>query len=393
MSSMISNISEDVLMEILCKLPVKFIIQCKCVCKPWRTLVTTTRFVKFHLSQANKKSPNLLLASSFHKNFYSLDCETCDECVRLNLDMPPLNRISIVGSCNGLVCLSDDKSYVLLWNPSTREHVIVHYDHLGSSDYRGDRINNNERSTAVMGFGYDSFTEDYKLVKIEYFYDVYGFGTMTEFDRCEVRVSTLGTNSWRLIDDTPSPPCYIGNLFRVAHVNGVLYWVGLRGIGIELSKSIISFDLRTEKFGEVSWPEFEDHSYRDLGLGVLRGSLCVFSYHLEHVDIWVKMDYGLEESWSWTRQFFIARSTKYLEPLVLLKNGEILLQMGYRSLLVYNPRNETVTVPNVRGIPDRFRTSTYVESLTSVASLMGMAGNCVVATISKGEKNEVAGNI
>ncbi|KAF5201765.1 F-box family protein [Thalictrum thalictroides] len=301
--------------------------------------------------------------------------------------MPSFNTISIIGSCNGLVCLSNDKSYVLVWNPSTREYAFV------SPGYCGDGTKNNEHSTAVMGFGYDSVTEDYKLVKIEYFYDAYGFGSMTEFDRCEVRVYTLGTNSWRLIDDTPSPPCYIGNLTRVAHVNGVLYWVGLRGIGIELSKSIISFNLRTEKFGEVSWPEFEDHSYRDLGLGVLQGCLCVFSYHLERVDIWVTKDYDMEESWSWTRQFSIARSTKYLEPLVLQKNGEILLQMGFRSLLVYDPLNETVQVPHVRGIPDRFRTSTYVESLTSVASLMGMVGNSVAARISQGKNSEVDDNI
>ncbi|KAF5176199.1 hypothetical protein FRX31_034213 [Thalictrum thalictroides] len=101
----------------------------------------------------------------------------------------------------------------------------------------------------------------------------------------------------------------------------------------------------------------------------------------------------MEESWSWTRQFSIARSTKYLEPLVLQKNGEILLQMGFRSLLVYDPLNETVQVPHVRGIPDRFRTSTYVESLTSVASLMGMVGNSVAARISQGKNSEVDDNI
>ncbi|KAF9611307.1 hypothetical protein IFM89_029745 [Coptis chinensis] len=243
----------------------------------------------------------------------------------------------------------------------------------------------NELCGVVMGFGYDGVCEKYKLVRIEYFYDLDGSDFMTDFNRVEVKVYTLGSNVWRLVDDTPC--CYIGNINRVAHVDGVLYWIGLRGVGVGSWKSIVSFDLRNEKFGEVSWPAFEDRSYRDLGLGVLRGSLCTFSFHLERVDIWMIKNYGVKGTW--TKHFSIARSTKHLEPLFLLKSGEILLQMGLGSLLFYDPASDLTKAPSVSGIPDRFRTSTYVESLVPIASLMGMPGNSLATTISTGIKNKL----
>ncbi|XP_071687397.1 probable F-box protein At3g25550 [Rutidosis leptorrhynchoides] len=89
----------DVLEEILARLDVKDVVRCKSVCKSWYDLISSTYFVKSHLKHSYiKKHEHGYLRVAFRGGF------------------------SLVGSCDGLVCISsNDDDQLLLTNPSTRE--------------------------------------------------------------------------------------------------------------------------------------------------------------------------------------------------------------------------------------------------------------------------------
>ncbi|PRQ35037.1 putative F-box domain-containing protein [Rosa chinensis] len=136
------DLPEDVLVKILCRLPVKSLIRFTCVSKRWRSVIISTC-----ISDENPLRPRLLLCT------YVLDyCSVFEwqpsrfECLG-DLDMPcfgdnslvhrpgfvwepsrltvppEVKSGSIMASCNGLVVLGElfHSSYTNLcvWNPST----------------------------------------------------------------------------------------------------------------------------------------------------------------------------------------------------------------------------------------------------------------------------------
>lgn len=59
----------DMLDEILCRLPVKLLLRCRCVSKEWCSLIDSTRFVKKHLKKALDYNASGLIING-HGKFY-----------------------------------------------------------------------------------------------------------------------------------------------------------------------------------------------------------------------------------------------------------------------------------------------------------------------------------
>ncbi|AES68586.1 F-box protein interaction domain protein [Medicago truncatula] len=120
----------DLIVEILGRLPVKLLLQLRCLCKSWNYLISHSKFAKKHLS--------LSTTHHLYKVSYSY---TLSKCV---LTCHPLDYVStnvttmvtqytgpfnyyvedyyIVGSCNGIICIAGyNKPSVILWNPSIRK--------------------------------------------------------------------------------------------------------------------------------------------------------------------------------------------------------------------------------------------------------------------------------
>ncbi|CAL8138787.1 unnamed protein product [Prunus armeniaca] len=71
----------------------------------------------------------------------------------LHLQVPVvLDRRSIVGSCNGLICLKGNNGDFFLWNPCTRDTLKLP----GNTNFPS--------SPMFYGFGCDSTIEDYKVI-------------------------------------------------------------------------------------------------------------------------------------------------------------------------------------------------------------------------------------
>ncbi|KAK2439873.1 F-box/kelch-repeat protein [Trifolium repens] len=183
----------DLIPEILCRLPVKFLLQFQCVCKSWKSLISDPKFVKKQLSISttctlhciNKSDSEHVLIKSY----------SFDDYVFTNITQTQYpsrgSYVMFVGSCNGILCLVNNSINVLvlqLWNPSIRK--FKEFPHL---------IGEEPKYPSMYEFGYDPISHNYKVVVV--------FGDVTHDDLSEdelinevaheVKVHTLGTDSWK----------------------------------------------------------------------------------------------------------------------------------------------------------------------------------------------------
>ncbi|XP_026415852.1 F-box protein At5g49610-like [Papaver somniferum] len=110
-------------LEILTRLPVKSVFRCKSVCKSWYSMISSPIFAKFHIQEnKNKSSRNSLLLEleddTHSMSYNSLESslstkEIEDDAVRVRMWYPfksgmfrDIERIRLLGSCNGMVFLS-----------------------------------------------------------------------------------------------------------------------------------------------------------------------------------------------------------------------------------------------------------------------------------------------
>ncbi|PSS35700.1 F-box/kelch-repeat protein [Actinidia chinensis var. chinensis] len=405
-SQPLPSLPPEIIAEILSRLPVKSLLQFRSVSKSWLSLISNHEFAKTHLGIASKNDDyahHRLILSSVRPQFDLKSCslysvlyeQEQQSLIASELDYPlkdPHRSFSVVGSCNGLVCIAIEEDAVFLWNPCTRK----------SKRLPDSRVRMKYGCYVIYGFGCDESSDDYKVVVILCFL---GSGGLYE---TKVKVYALRTNSWRRIGDfSYGIPLDDSGKF----VNGSLHWAASGNLGANYSWVIVSLDLAKETYGEVEQPnygdggldlslwelkgwlcvlcnypgthvdvwvmketygEVEQPNYGDGGLDLslweLKGWLCVLcNYPGTHVDVWVMKEYGVRESW--TKLFVISylpepSNDGFSRPLCISKNGEILLQYG-SQLVLYNPKDGTSKILDIQNIYDFLESDTYVESLVS----------------------------
>ncbi|XP_015573331.1 F-box/kelch-repeat protein At3g23880 isoform X2 [Ricinus communis] len=289
----------EIIVEIISRLPVKTLIQFRCVSKSFKTLISDTQFIKTHLrkitsfskikkpSLYQKITPNITFSPfSFFKScsLYSIFDNSLNDPIELNSYFLE-KRFQcdwLVGSCDGLICFSVKQDFVTLLNPSTR--VFNRLPNLGFGRKSG--------SYSVFGFGYDSEIDDYKVVAVFCFQNKnssVGFGYESI-----VKVCTLRTNCWRR---TGSFGYGVPYDVSGKYVNCTLNWPVMSEGDSGLMWIIVSFDIKRETYKEVMQPDYGELVY-DRTLGVLDGCLCVMcNYHAVRADFWVMKEYGVRESW------------------------------------------------------------------------------------------------
>ncbi|PIA31555.1 hypothetical protein AQUCO_04900095v1 [Aquilegia coerulea] len=356
---MMGNLPEDMIINILSRLPVKSLLRFRCVSKPWCSLIDDSDFVKMHLNHAIQKNKfNLLLLSEFDDEGYAhtIDCDTSyTEAIELDFPREALgsSRFIFSGSCNGLLYLHNGQNDII-WNPCTRE-----FKRLPKVPKGREKLDFADEES-LYGFGYSEVLDDYKVLKIT------EFCPEGDFVSSEIMVYTLGTNSWRVIDGAPYSigfgPQLIGNSNP--------HWLVSRYAISSVSGSIVCFDLVSEKFGEIEHPQCIGNI---VSAGMIGGCLCLLNYLEEtRADVWVMKDYGVKESWF--KLFTISRSTvirtlEFLGILCLPRKGIVLLEDFYHHLVLYNLKLKKARNLKVCGVPAKWdETVVYVGSLVSLKS-------------------------
>jgi hypothetical protein len=113
----------ELMIKIFMRLPVKTLIQFKCVCKSWFSLISDPHFAKLCFDL--KHTRRLMYISVFPPRFGSIDFEAFlnndPDLASLNINywLPHSDfPVQIKGSCRGFIflyCRPD----IYIWNPST----------------------------------------------------------------------------------------------------------------------------------------------------------------------------------------------------------------------------------------------------------------------------------
>nr|XP_016450591.1 PREDICTED: F-box/kelch-repeat protein At3g23880-like [Nicotiana tabacum] len=175
----------EIIMEILSRLPVRSLLQLKCVSNSWQALISDPYFKLKHLNHV-KNNHKLLVCQSW---FDSVDMERT---IKFSFYSSPLSNVQQLDcpstfkpfEChlfccfNGLAVLGffgKSDQQLFLWNPSTRESTLLPH-----SEFR--------HLCTMFGLGYDAMSDGYKILK----------WTMCQI-RHSVEILSLKSGSWRKI--------------------------------------------------------------------------------------------------------------------------------------------------------------------------------------------------
>ncbi|XP_074378653.1 F-box/kelch-repeat protein At3g23880-like [Apium graveolens] len=150
--------------EVLCRVPVKYVLRCRSVCKDWCSLIDSTAFVKKHLKTSRDRNAGaglMIIKVCADQMFYlaSLDSlyEDSASVVKICDPLKTLLRgAEYVCACNGLMCVLKNLRDVYLLNPVLRKFKkVASAPPEFPSSFKWD-----ERFS--FGFGYDVVNDDYK---------------------------------------------------------------------------------------------------------------------------------------------------------------------------------------------------------------------------------------
>ncbi|PIA63636.1 hypothetical protein AQUCO_00201168v1 [Aquilegia coerulea] len=321
-----ASVPEDLIVDILTRLPIKTLAKLRCVCKQWSTLLNDSSFVILDRAIQAESSLNLFLASKpkYHKygiSYTNLYCVQGDlnneESVQIenrldsmdNHDLRYLSCSKVIGSCHGVICLGERNNKIVIFPYKVCFHGP-------ESSY---------------GFGYDSTNKDYKLVRL------------TNYTNYSIQMLVYSLNDTSYSEYQIFPYDFLNYDEEMGlFFNGALHWLVNSKDG--LARQIIAFYLGEKVLREFGTP---DCVHRNASTTLVIRS---------NTEIWVMENYGPSDSWS--KLFSIKRTVTnlvpngcsyirimvHVRPFCFLKNGEVLLKVGKDDLVLYD-ENQNEKLP------------------------------------------------
>lgn len=362
------DLPEDVLRDILLRLPVKSLVRFRFVCKSWRSLLENTDFVTTHLNRSENHGSHLLVNSRVESTNISAPSLISNKTLDVEFTMDTSVKVEfglMVGSCNGLVCVCNH-SVILIWNPATREHKAL------PTPCVDPMFPNPLCMRVSVGFGFH--LTDYKVVRV-----VNCRGLNGRPVPAKVEVYSTGTGCWRMINTTL--PCDIEQRKCSVILKGVPYWLGFGPFWPDTifkpgvarrNEFVVSFDMGEEAFRLMDVPDAGGSHYRySKRLGVYNDSLAIIYFlcpeqvAANFIEFWVLKDQGVDECWS---KVLRIGPFEYLGiPLGCWNNGVVIWQNHEDELLLHDPNTNEIKKLPIHGTPASTTTvSTYTESLVPV---------------------------
>ncbi|XWS47348.1 hypothetical protein CRYUN_Cryun14cG0144800 [Craigia yunnanensis] len=363
------HLPQDVVLDILSRLPITTLVQSKSVCRAWRSIIQGSLLANKHLSHMAENDPSIIFQSHWpiHNQYYFVDFAAYTEGNKI------LKKISVstkhanlVGSCNGLLCFCSS-SRIHICNPLTNDSIEL------------PKLSRNPGEVGSLGFGFSATTKEYKLVEIVYKRKRHRISprlAASNSFQTEVRILTLGDSSWRSLGMVPYR--FIRQPSQVI-VSGRLHWIS-QPRKYNMGNQFISFDLTAEQFQEVPKPDCGSSERCFYELLVLQGHLSAATSDTSGgLEIWVMKEYNMKESW--IKEFNIGgylpkellRITarcpvprSFFRAICRFRSGEILLEYRSKALVLYDPEHETFEDLMLQGAPNWFKMVVHVGSLVSI---------------------------
>lgn len=171
------NLPAEIVVNILARLSITTLGQCRCVCKSWSSLIADPFFINNQVC-TNRYDRSNIGANRSHSFFlkysykvYSPSCSNkytyTSSCtlrssdtfgLRKQVKNPMPNHFSIRSSCNGVLCLdtkyiSELEYAILLWNPSIHRYKILP---------NPDQFQTSCDVEIFVGGGFDTGSNDYQ---------------------------------------------------------------------------------------------------------------------------------------------------------------------------------------------------------------------------------------
>jgi F-box interacting protein len=291
-----AELTDDLIVEILSRLPAKSVRRCRRVCRRWRRLISDPHHRKklpqtlagfFHLSVNESRFP---VEARHFVNVSGIGGRLPHVCPSFSF-LPRFERISMVDSCGGLLlcqCFeSSDAFRYVVFNPCTEEWIVLPESGFHPKD-RG--------FCARLGFDPDVSSQFHVF----------------EFVPCDdvtgVKIYSSETREWNYRESEWCTDTGISDICRSAFCNGMLHLVSYQ-------RSIVSVDVEGRTWRTTKVPKMEGvEEVRDW----LPGSICQSEgklYYLSQyntvpisLSIWLLEDYSKDE---WTLKHSVTNELLY----------------------------------------------------------------------------------
>uniref|UniRef100_A0A5B6YUS3 F-box domain-containing protein n=1 Tax=Davidia involucrata TaxID=16924 RepID=A0A5B6YUS3_DAVIN len=340
---------DDIVIDILSRLPVECVLQCRRVCKQWKALTSTPYFVEIHLKRA---TPTVIIHLVHHKDIEQFFIDEWGDSIKKmktriqkictapilaeNKYLNPLLNFSYDGLLIFRPKFIDTQGASIIFNPITQEKVTLH-------NCWGE----------ICGIFFHPLAREYRVIWLG-----------TRSSSVKFKILSLGAqSSWRQLPDFSYMP-RIG--VPPVILNEALHWMVEIYYAQDATthfppcpQSIVIFDIRKEEFHVMPHPGDHEGSiceikHNQMHLLEIEGrlSLCEFSLCAQVIDIWILEDYA---KWFWIRRHTISleldlkrypfsydfRQNCLVRVLGIL-NGELLLHWKDRGLFAYHLQHGTV---------------------------------------------------
>ncbi|KAE9621870.1 hypothetical protein Lal_00032780 [Lupinus albus] len=351
-STSMQNLPEQLISEILLRLPVKLLVSLKCVCKSWFSLISNTEFAKLHFDLTAPHNHKHLVSVSVYDHgtklrIHYIDLEGSLEDRYVNFLSPfsssPLStntNIHIYDVCRGFILLGHSLNYTrtplnfIVWNPLNGIHKMFPYYSILS-----------QQCSFRCRFEYVASRDDYFLI-IAWIQNLQGgllgvkyfeFLSMKTFSCLQVdamRLPYTKHQNWRQTD--------------FSFVDGAIHWLATSDNGHSV-RSIIAFDFIESNVSEIPLPQDDfvnDPCVNSLRLEVIGECLCLLNGPKEQpsfAEIWMLKEYKVKSSWTkynYVPAYVIPQCS--FTPIYFIKGGEI-VGLNQKSILVkLNEKGEQI---------------------------------------------------
>lgn len=350
-----SELPADILAEIFIRVPAEPLFRTRGVCKAWRNVIDDPTFCKLHVRHYRGRvdDDQLIVCGSYKLSLESL--ENCIEedptksrtCIKAKHmpafeDRPSFKSKSVISSSyfgvssDGLDLLTDNLTRLALYNRLTHEFLELPCP---------------IKSPWCAGLGYDSATDDYKVVTLS---EVSYKGERS----CRTMVYSLNSDAWRTVE---TPRYHLPHYDHLVSFNGKMYWLANK----QIEESLVVLDLSTETYGLLPLPPMQPQA-RLLGRSwqfKAMGGCLFLSYFSKtaSLDGWILNCCGADKS-SWTKLFTFSDFVRdgihvtdlYLVPQAYLKSkGLVLIRMGRDEYIWLDTTKKTSKRIKIEGLMEK----------------------------------------
>jgi hypothetical protein len=212
---MSDHIPEEVVLNIIGRLPVKKIMQFTMVCKSWNILIIN---FGFNFAESNRlyNSDNLFIARYHdqHQLRYKVfeNNQEFQEHIEFHC---PIHGGLFAGCEHGLVCIVRQPHELMLWNPVLK--IVLE---LPKPIVRNDYVNS-------VALGFDLDTKDFKVLRISNSSNTLNLKLRNPYEKSVIEVYSVNKGCWYLCSNFVSHDIdFIDRFDHKACLNGIVHFIG-----------------------------------------------------------------------------------------------------------------------------------------------------------------------